>query len=68
MERVHPVENEVEQHLLNLHAVAANVRQIGWHIDIQLHLPRYRIDPHECRHIADKRADVEPFRVERLRA
>ena len=52
--------------MLNLHAVAANVRQIGWHIDIQLHLPRRCIDPHERRHIADKRAHVEPFRVERL--
>ena len=42
------------------------MRQIGWHIDIQLHPPRRCIDPHERRHIADKRGDVEPCRVERL--
>ena len=66
VERVHAVENEVEQHLLQMHAVATDVRQIARHVHVQLHLPRRRIDPHERRDVAHERAHVEPPRVERL--
>ena len=68
VERVHAVENEVEQHLLKMHAVAAHGRQIARHVHVQLHLPRRRIDPHERRDVAHERAHVEPPRVERRAA
>ena len=66
VERVHAVEDEVEQHLLQMHAVAPDVRQIARYVHVQLHLPRRRIDPHERRDVAHERAHVEPPRLERL--
>ena len=65
VEGVHAVENEIEQHLLNVHAIATDVRDIAGHGHVQLHVPRRRVDPQERRDLIHERADLEPPGVER---
>ncbi len=53
----------LSEYLLQMNAVAAHVRQIGRHFDVQHDLPRRRVQPHKRCDIADERTHVEPYRV-----
>ena len=66
VERIHAVEDEVEKHLLKMHAVATHARQITWHVDVQLHVPSGGVGPHETCDIANEFAHIERPRIEVL--
>jgi hypothetical protein len=59
LERIHRVEDEVEQHLLDLYLVAAHPREIDWNGELEHDMARNRVGTHQPADVAEHLADVE---------
>ena len=63
---IHAVENEVEQHLLQLYPVAAQPRQIRRRLDLERDMAGRRIRPHQGGDIVEHLRHVEGLHLDLL--